>query len=85
MSDVTETKKNTPVAKVSVGLQNASIWKNESDGRAFYNVTFDRRYRNAKGEWKSSDSYGADDLLALAKLADLAHSKVLELQNDAGK
>ena len=81
MSATTETKKNTPVAKVSVGLQTASIWKNESEGRAFYNVTFDRRYRNAEGKWKSSDSYGADDLLALAKLADLAHSKVLELQN----
>ena len=81
MSDTNETKKNTPVIKVSVGLQTASIWKNESKGRAFYNVTFDRRYRNAKGNWKSTDSYGADDLLALAKLADLAHTKVLELQN----
>jgi hypothetical protein len=85
MSDTTETKKNAPVAKVSVGLQTASIWKNESEGRVFYNVTFDRRYRNGKGEWKSTDSYGADDLLALAKLADLAHTRVLELQNDAGK
>ena len=84
MSDKNETKKAAPVAKVSVGLQTASIWKNESEGRAFYNVTFDRRYRNAQGEWKSTDSYGADDLLALAKLADLAHSKVLELQ-EAGK
>lgn len=85
MSAKNETKKNAPVAKVSVGLQTASIWKNESEGRSFYNVTFDRRYRNAKDEWKSTDSYGADDLLALAKLADLAHTKVLELQHDAGK
>ena len=38
--------------KVSVGLQTASIWKNESKGKAFYNVTLDRRYRNAKGEWE---------------------------------
>jgi hypothetical protein len=84
MSDTTETKKNTPAAKVTVGLQTASIWKNESEGRAFYNVTFGRRYRDAKGDWKSTDSYGRDDLLALAKLADLAHTKVLELQNVAG-
>lgn len=85
MSVKNETKKDAPVAKVSVGLQAASIWKNESEGRAFYNVTFDRRYRNAKGDWKSTGSYGAEDLLALAKLADLAHTKVLELQNGAGK
>lgn len=84
MSDTNETAKKTPDAKVSVGLQTASIWKNESQGRAFYNVTFDRRYRNGNGEWKSTDSYGPDDLLALAKLADLAHTKILELQG-AGK
>ncbi len=59
MSATNETKKNAPDAKVSVGLQTASIWKNESEGRAFYNVTFDRRYRNAKGDWKSTDSYGS--------------------------
>src|ERR1700687_820309 len=78
MSDSNETKKNAPVAKVSVGLQTASIFKNESEGRAFYNVSFDRRYRTADGNWKSTSSYGRDDLLSLAKLADLAHTKVLE-------
>ena len=80
-----ETKKKTPDAKVSVDLQTASIWKNESKGKAFYNVTLNRRYRTAKGDRKSTDSSGAEDLLALAKLADLAHTKVLELQNGAGK
>jgi hypothetical protein len=85
MSDTNETKKHAPVAKVSVGLQTASIWKNESEGRAFYNVTFDRRYRDAQSDWKSTSSYGRDDLLALAKLADLAHTKILELQNGAGE
>jgi len=85
MSDTNETKKNAPVAKVSVGLQTASIFKNESEGRAFYNASFDRRYRTADGSWKSTSSYGRDDLLALAKLADLAHTKVLELQNGAGE
>lgn len=85
MSATNETTKKTPDAKVSVGLQTASIWKNESKGKAFYNVTFDRRYRNTKGDWKSTGSYGAEDLLALAKLADLAHTRVLELQNGAGK
>ena len=84
MSDTNETKKSAPVAKASVGLQTASIWKNESEGRVFYNVSFDRRYRDAEGNWKSTSSYGRDDLLALAKLADLAHTKVLELQNGTG-
>jgi hypothetical protein len=82
MSDTKKTKtKSAPVAKVSVGLQTASIWKNVSEGWTFYNVTFDRRYRDGEGDWNSTDSYGRDDLLALAKLADLAHTKILELQH----
>ena len=85
MSDTNETRKNAPVAKVSIGLQSASIFKNESEGRVFYNVSFDRRYRDAEGNWKSTSSYGRDDLLALAKLADQAHTRVLELQNGAGE
>jgi hypothetical protein len=74
-----ETKK--PVAKVRVDLINASIWKNQTDKGTFYNVTFENRYRDGEGNWKSSHSYTANDLLALAKAADLAHTKIIELRN----
>lgn len=73
-----ETKK--PVAKVRVDLINASIWKNTTDKGTFYNVTFENRYRDSEGNWKSGHSYAAGDLLALAKAADLAHSKIIELR-----
>jgi len=72
----TETKK-PPVGKVRVGSVTASIWENTKDGKTFYNVTFERRYK-AGDEWKSSDSYGAGDLLELAKAADRAHSQILD-------
>ncbi len=42
-------------------------------------VTFERLYRNGD-EWKVSRSFGRDDLLVLAKVADLAYSRILELQ-----
>ena len=36
-----------------------------------------------KGEWKQSGSFGKDDLLLLAKLADLAHTWIYRrLQDD---
>ncbi|MGB9069399.1 MAG: hypothetical protein WCC21_12600 [Candidatus Acidiferrales bacterium] len=73
--------KNPPVAKVRVDLINASIWKNQTDKGTFYNVTFESRYRDGEGNWKSSHSYTANDLLALAKAADLAHTKIIELRN----
>jgi hypothetical protein len=79
MSD-TEAK-NPPVAKVKVGLVTASIWENKGEKGTTYSVTFDRRYRDAKGDWHSTRSYNAGDLLELAKAADLAHTRVLELQS----
>ena len=77
----TETEaKQAPVAKVRVGLISASIWENKTDKGNFYNVTFERRYKDGD-QWKSSHSYNADDLLALAKAADLAHTKIVEARN----
>ena len=78
-NETAETKK--PVAKVRVDLINASIWKNTNDKGTFYNVTFENRYRDGEGNWKSGHSYAANDLLALAKAADAAHSKIIELRN----
>lgn len=74
-----ETTSNRPVDKVRVGSVTASIWRNTTEKGVFYNVTFDNRYQDKNGDWKSSDSYGPSDLLALAKAADLAHTKTLEL------
>lgn len=72
-----------PVAKVRVGLITGSIWERDSENGTFYAASFERRYRDGEGNWKSSHSYDTQDLLALSKVADLAHSKILALQ-DAG-
>ena len=77
-NETAETRK--PAAKIRVDLINASIWKNATDKGTFYNVTFENRYRDSEGNWKSGHSYAAGDLLALAKAADLAHSKIIELR-----
>ena len=79
-NETAEMKKSAPVAKIRVDLINASIWKNTTDKGTFYNVTFENRYRDSEGNWKSGHSYAAGDLLALAKAADLAHSKIIELR-----
>jgi hypothetical protein len=71
--------KNPPVAKIRVGGVTASIWENKGEKGTSYSVTFDRRYKDAAGEWHSSTSYNAGDLLELAKAADLAHTRVLDL------
>src|SRR5665213_2396302 len=70
--------KKSPVSKVRVGLISASIWENPTEKGKFYNVTFERRYRDGEGNWKATHSYGLDDLLTLAKVADLAHTKIVD-------
>ena len=72
-----------PVAKLRLGLINATIWERVTEKGKRYSVTFERRYRDGQGNWHSTHSYDASDLLTLAKLADQAHSKVQELQSAA--
>jgi hypothetical protein len=76
----TETAK-PPVAKLRIGLINATIWERVTDNGTFHSVSFERRYRDGNGEWHSTHSYDASDLLTLAKLADQAHSKIVEIQS----
>jgi hypothetical protein len=68
-----------PVAKVRIGLITGSIWERKTENGTFYSVTFERRYRDGE-TFRSSHSYNADDLLVLGKVADLAHSRILELR-----
>ena len=68
------TTKQKPAHKIQYGLIAAAIWKNQSEkGGTFYNVTVSRSYRSGE-ELKSSDSFGRDDLLTLAKALNEAHT-----------
>ena len=70
-----------PVSKVTLYPVSAAIWRNESGkGEAFYNVTFERSFKDDAGNWQSSGSFNAGDLLLLAKVADLAHSEIYKLR-----
>jgi hypothetical protein len=70
-----------PAAKISMFPVNAAIWHNEKDGRSFYSVSFQRSYKDEKGNWQHTDSFGLGDLLLLAKVADQAHSEILKLRD----
>ncbi len=66
-----------PVQEIRLGAIKAAVWQNETENGVRFNVTFERLYRDAD-TWKSSDSFGRDDLLLLAKVADRAHTWILE-------
>jgi|RhiMethySRZTD1v2_1073278.scaffolds.fasta_scaffold2112258_1 hypothetical protein len=65
-----------PVHQIRFGTVKAAIWKNATTtGGTWYNAVFSRSYRDEKTkEWKNSESFGRDELLVLAKLADHVHT-----------
>ena len=80
-----------PIDEVRIGRGKATIWKNGTedaprssrDAPAYvaYNVTFSRLYKDGD-QWKSTQSFGRNDLLTLAKVADLAHTRIYALPQE---
>lgn len=71
-----------PIGKIRVELITASIWQRTTDKGNFYSVSFERRYKDAAGQYQTSHNYDTRDLLSLAKAADLAHTRILELSGN---
>jgi hypothetical protein len=76
-------EKQQPVHAVRLRNVRAAIWLNRNDGGTYYTVTFSRSYRDQEGNWHTTESFGRDDLLLLAKVADVAHTWIWdELQSN---
>ena len=76
--------KNRPVHEVRLGFVKASIWENSVGDNKRYNVTLTRIYKEKDtDQWKSTESFGRDDLLLLAKAADRAHSWICDQHTTA--
>ena len=72
-----EPPKQRPAHEIRLGRIRAAIWANQNDNGTWFNVTVSRSYKDGD-EWKSSSSFGRDELLTLAKVADLANSWIHE-------
>jgi len=74
-----------PTHEIRLGSIKAAVWKNDTEAGVRYNVTFSRLYKDGD-QWGSTESFGRDDLLLLAKVADLAHSWIFtQTQDDQTK
>ena len=74
---------NRPVIDLRIGAVRAAIWANRSEGETYHTTSFSRLYKTEDGEWRDTVSFRPGDLLPLSKLADQAHTKILELQEEA--
>jgi hypothetical protein len=69
--------KTKPVHEVRLGRIKAAIWANETDNGVRHNVTITRLYKDGD-EWKTSTSFGREELPLVAKVADLAHTWIYQ-------
>jgi hypothetical protein len=74
--------KNPPLAKIRVGSVQIAIWENtDEDGKKTISGGKPKRtFRDKEGQYHETSTYFAGDYLELAKAADLAHTRILELQ-----
>jgi len=70
-----------PIHEVRLGSIKAAVWRNETEVGVRYNATFSRLYKDGD-QWKSTESFGRDDLLLLAKVADNTHSWICSQNQD---
>ena len=71
-----------PVAELRIGAVKATVWENDVGGITRHNVTFSRIYRDGD-QWKTTQSFGFNDLLVLAKLAEQTHTLIAERNVEA--
>ena len=51
-----------PEQKYSASGITATVWTNSKDGKTFHTVSFDKRYKDKEGNWKSTNSLHVSDL-----------------------
>ena len=71
------TNNSKPATELRIGAVKAAVWENEAGGITRHNVTFSRIYRD-EGQWKTTHSFGFNNLLTLARPADQAHTLIAE-------
>ena len=69
-----------PVDQVRIGAIIASIWENASEHGSHHTVQIQRIYRK-DDMWRYTGRLGREDLLTVAKVADLAHTRILERES----
>ncbi len=74
-----------PAHKIRIGVLQATIWRNTGDNGTWYSVVPSRSYKQGDETWKETDSFNADDLLAMAKLLDQAHTWIVGQQQADAK
>jgi hypothetical protein len=69
--------KTKPINEIRFGNFKAAIWQNETEHGTRHNVTFSRSFKDGE-QWRSSDSFGRDDLPKLILAAQKAYEGLFQ-------
>jgi len=78
MAPHNQQSKPQPVEKFTCSSNAASIWKNDGEKGAFYNVTITRSHKSTDGTWKHADLFSLDDLEAVSVVLSHANMWITE-------
>ena len=68
-----------PSAKFRMGRITATVWENQSDKGPWFSTTILRSYKDGD-DWKTTSSFGRDDLPLVEKVAAQAHAWIFHRQ-----
>ena len=74
---------NKPAAKFRMGRISATVWENQGENGPWYSTTILRSYKDGD-TWKTTPSYGRDDLPLVEKVAARAHAWIFQQQQSEG-
>lgn len=62
--------------KLSSGLVNATVWKNVKKDETYRTISFERRYVDKKGNWKSTNTLRVQDLPKITMVLEKAYQRL---------
>jgi hypothetical protein len=66
-----------PIARFRDQGLTVSVWARQTQKGTFYDVSFERSYKDQDGNWHNTTNCQAGDIQTLRKLLDLAHTEIL--------
>ena len=70
------------VGETEVGVEGPGPGPGPGQPRAMLKATIERRYRDKEGEWKSSGSFGRNDIPLAIYCLQQAFEKIIETQHE---
>ena len=77
--------RRSPPDRTTTFVTPVTIWRNHGEKGNWYSVIPARSYKQGDETWKETDSLNFDDLLAMAKLLDMAHTWIMHQQQADAK